>query len=163
MLENLKKALIEALEDEYKARATYRLVIRQFGPVRPFVNIIHSEERHIQALLSLFHKYQIPIPVDNWTDLVQAPASVLEACQIGVRSEIENGQMYQRLLALTQDYPDVQRVFFNLQRASQAHHLPAFQRCCTRRVGNPRHHRGRGRSQNLCGRAAHRHCNRQPA
>ena len=57
MLENLESALLEALEDEYKARATYRLVINKFGQIRPFINIIQSEERHIQALLPLFRKY----------------------------------------------------------------------------------------------------------
>ena len=136
MLENLKKALVEALDDEYKARATYRLVISKFGEIRPFINIIESEERHIKALFSLFHKYKIAIPVDNWADFVKAPDSVLEACQIGVRSEIENGQMYRRLLALTKEYPDVQRVFLNLQRASQENHLPAFQSCVERSQTN---------------------------
>ena len=34
----LKSALIEALENEHKARATYRLILRKFGPVHPFVN-----------------------------------------------------------------------------------------------------------------------------
>ncbi|MGK7896394.1 MAG: DUF2202 domain-containing protein [Xenococcus sp. (in: cyanobacteria)] len=125
MLDNLQKALVEALQDEYKARATYRLVISKFGAIRPFINIIESEERHIQALLPLFRRYEIPIPIDNWADRVTAPASVLEACQIGVQSEIENGQMYQRLLALTLDYPDVQRVFLNLQRASQMFDMSA--------------------------------------
>ena len=79
MLDNLQNALIEALQDEYKARATYRLFISKFGVIRPFVNIIESEERHIQALLSLFRRYEIPIPVDNWPEQVTAPASLSEA------------------------------------------------------------------------------------
>ncbi|MDY6899434.1 MAG: DUF2202 domain-containing protein [Cyanobacteriota bacterium] len=132
MRDNLEKALIEALNDEYKARATYSAVISKFGAIRPFTNIVESEERHIQALLSLFRKYEIPIPVDNWADIVKAPASVLEACQTGVSGEIENREMYQKLLAITPEYPDVQRVFLNLQRASQENHLPAFQRCAER-------------------------------
>ncbi len=152
MLDNLQKALVEALQDEYKARATYRLVISKFGEIRPFINIIESEERHIQALLSLFRRYEIPIPTDNWADSVIAPASVLEACQIGLQSEIENGEMYQRLLASTSDYPDVQRVFLNLQRASQDNHLTAFQRFAQRsdylgasREQNSNCDRGKGR------------------
>ena len=132
MRDNLEKVLIEALDDEYKARATYRAVISKFGEIRPFINIVQSEERHIQALLSLFRKYEIPIPVDNWADVVKAPTSVLEACQSGVRGEIENREMYQRLLAITPEYPDVQGVFLNLQRASEENHLPAFQRCAER-------------------------------
>ncbi len=132
MLESLKLALIEALEDEYKARATYRLILEKFGAVRPFINILESEERHIQALLPLFRKYRIPVPEDDWQHRVTVPNSLREACLAGVQGEIENAQMYQRLLALTQDYPDVQRVFLNLQRASQTRHLPAFQRCAER-------------------------------
>ena len=147
MLKNLESALVEALEDEYKARATYQSVINKFGQIRPFINIIQSEERHIQALLPLFQKYQISIPVDNWADRVTAPASVAEACQTGVRAEIENGEMYQRLLALTSEYSDVQRVFLNLQRASQENHLPAFQRCAEGSADAPNANftRGQGR------------------
>lgn len=161
MLEKLKEALTEALEDEYKARATYQLVLQKFGKIRPFVNILQSEERHIQALFSLFQNYQIPIPVDTWKDRVETPDSVLSACEAGVQAEIENGEMYQQLLAITEAYPDVQRVFLNLQRASQENHLRAFQRC-VQRSRNPefpvggergrRQHRGsRGcRKQRYC-------------
>ena len=157
MLENLKKALGEALDDEYKARATYRIVISKFGKIRPFVNILESEERHIRALLSLFRKYKLSIPADNWTDSVKAPASVSEACQLGVQAEIENGEMYQRLLALTVDYPDVQRVFFNLQRASQENHLRAFQRCAAP-SGNSNFYGGKRRRQHHASRGGHRGC-----
>lgn len=134
MFESLRRALIEALEDEYKARATYRLILDQFGAVRPFVNIVESEERHIQALLPLFQKYHIPIPVDDWVERVTLPPTLLAACQAGVQAEIENAAMYKRLLDLTVGYPDVQRVFLNLQHASQANHLTAFQRCVERQT-----------------------------
>ncbi|MGV2829353.1 ferritin-like domain-containing protein [Myxosarcina sp. GI1(2024)] len=168
MLENLERALVEALEDEYKARATYRLVINKFGQIRPFINILESEEGHIQALLSLFQKYQIPIPVDNWAEKVTVPASVLEACQIGVEAEIENGEMYRRLLAVTEEYPDVRRVFSNLQRASQENHLRAFQRRAEQLADitasperqNANFTRGKGRRQHHggCGGRRHRYC-----
>lgn len=57
MIEQLKQALMEALMDEYKARATYRLILARFGSIHPFVNIVESEERHIRALVPLFQKY----------------------------------------------------------------------------------------------------------
>lgn len=128
----LERALIEALHDEYKARATYRLIIQKFGAIRPFVNILESEQRHIRALTALFEKYAIALPTDDWDTRVTVPDSVQEACQQGVEAEIENGAMYQRLLSVTQAYPDVQAVFLNLQRASQENHLRAFQRCAER-------------------------------
>lgn len=45
-----RAALDHALDDEYRARATYRAVLARFGLVRPFVNIVESEGRHIEAL-----------------------------------------------------------------------------------------------------------------
>ena len=42
MLEALALALNESLQDEYKARATYRAIIQAFGPVRPFINIVEA-------------------------------------------------------------------------------------------------------------------------
>lgn len=128
MRQNLETALNEALQDEYKACATYRLVIEKFGPVRPFINILAAEERHIQALLPLFRRYHLPIPVNTWGDRLTIPLTLREACLAGVQAEIENGEMYHRLLQMTQGYGDVQRVFLNLQRASQQNHLRAFQR-----------------------------------
>jgi hypothetical protein len=132
MIQILEQALIEALDDEYKACATYQRVIDLFGEIRPFINIIEAEKRHIQALLPLFRKYGFSIPEDLWSNQVESPNSVLEACQAGVEAEIENAEMYDRLLAATKDYADVQQVFKNLQRASQENYLIAFRRCVER-------------------------------
>lgn len=43
------KAQSEAIEDEYRARATYRKIIERFGPVRPFINIVEGENRKRNA------------------------------------------------------------------------------------------------------------------
>ncbi len=129
---HLTNALVEALNDEYKARATYQYVINTFGPVRPFVNIVEAESKHIGALVDLFHKYKIPVPQDTWEQRINKPESIEAACKAAVAAEIENAEMYNRLLKETIDYPDIQRVMRNLQRASAENHLPAFQRCLTR-------------------------------
>ena len=141
MSEILSNALIEAINDEYKARATYRLVISQFGEIRPFINIVEAESRHIDALLPLFEKYNITVPEDDWASRIEIPSSILEACHVGVESEIENAEMYNRLLESTIEYPDVQAVLIQLQRASKENHLPAFQRC-VEREGNQGEGRG---------------------
>ncbi len=122
-------ALREALDDEYKARATYRAVIAAFGPVRPFVNIVEAEQRHIDALLALFAARGWTAPSDIWADRVETPENIEAACRDGVEAEIENGEMYDRLLAAAADDPEVIRVFRRLQAASQDNHLPAFRRC----------------------------------
>jgi len=132
MSTTLVAVLSEAIDDEYKARAIYQLVIEKFGEIAPFSNIVKAEGRHIEALLMLFRKYNISVPEDNWASRVEVPSSILAACETGVAAEIENAAMYDRLLEATGQYPDVQNVLKNLQRASQENHLPAFQRCVAR-------------------------------
>jgi hypothetical protein len=124
-------ALREALDDEYRAWATYDQVIKDFGQVRPFINIRDAEARHIQALCSLFNSYNIAMPKNNWPGQVERYNTLQEACKAGVVAEIENGAMYNRLLKST-DRDDILRVFRNLQKASQQRHLVAFKRCVVR-------------------------------
>lgn len=125
---DLNNYLTSAINDEYKARDTYRAVIDKFGQVRPFSNIIKSEEQHIRLLANLFNTYGLPVPSDTVGGL-PAPASLGDACRVGVQAEIDNAKMYDRLLNGTDKYSDVQAVFRQLQSASLNQHLPAFQRC----------------------------------
>ena len=131
MTERTVAALSEALEDEYKARATYAKVIETFGPVRPFINIVEAEGRHASALIRQFKRLGLQVPEDNWAGKVQAPPSLAAACADAVTGEIENAAMYDRLLAAVDD-PVVRDVLLNLQDASQNRHLPAFKRCLAR-------------------------------
>jgi hypothetical protein len=137
-------ALLEALDDEYKAVATYEQVITDFGPIRPFVNIIEAERRHIEALRGLFDRYQLAMPANPWPGTMPKFKSVADACAAGVEGEIENAAMYERLIDAT-NHPDIIDVFENLRRASQDNHLPAFRRCTQRDHDNPEHQEGHGR------------------
>jgi hypothetical protein len=128
----LRERLTEALDDEYKSRASYRRVIETFGPVRPFVNIVEAEQRHVLALISLFEAYGLAVPGDDWPSRVAEPATVEEACRAAVEAEKANMAMYDRLLAATPE-SDVRRVLTQLQSASRDRHLPAFERCLVRR------------------------------
>lgn len=131
---NTIDALSEALEDEYRAHATYCKVIQTFGPVRPFVNIVEAEERHANALLALFRAFGVEPPEDDWAGRIAAPPTLAEACRMGVEAEIENAAMYDRLLEQIRD-PRARQVMRHLQRASQERHLPAFRRCLERESG----------------------------
>ena len=124
-------ALLEALDDEYRAVATYEQVIADFGPTRPFTNIIESERRHIEALRALFERYDLEVPANPWRGAAPAYDSVPDACAAGAAGEIDNAAMYERLIDAT-DHVDIIEVFENLQRASQENHLPAFRRCAER-------------------------------
>jgi hypothetical protein len=134
--------LSAALDDEYLARATYAQVIADFGDVRPFSNIVEAEGRHIEALVGLFERYGVPVPPDPWPGRVPRYGSLDDACIAGVAAEIENGELYERLLAGT-GRSDILAVYRNLQEASQQRHLPAFRRCVERGgSGSPGEGRG---------------------
>lgn len=122
------QALRDALDDEYRAWATYDQVIRDLGPERPFINIRDAEARHIEALRALFVRYGLEAPENTWPGRVPRYASRREACEAGVAAEIANVDLYKRLQRST-DRADILQVFSNLQRASQERHLQAFQRC----------------------------------
>lgn len=140
----LGQVLNAALLDEYKARDTYRKIIDTFGAVRPFVNIVEAEQRHIEFLLPLYQKYDIPLPPEPDPEQIVVPDSLIEACEMGVAAELENIAMYDRLIEMT-DLDDVVEVLQRLQAASRDNHLPAFQRC-VERGGETGNGRGRGRA-----------------
>jgi len=125
-----KDALQMALDDEYKAYATYEAVIAKFGSTRPFSMIIRAEELHISSLKALFDKYGLTVPVNPYTGKVTAPASLTASCQTGVDAEISNADLYKsELLPKVTEYEDIALVFNNLMSASENKHLPAFEKC----------------------------------
>ncbi len=135
--EKTRSMVLEALNDEYKARAFYRLVIKTFGPVKPFSHIVEAENTHARALERLCRRYEIPLPPDEWDRTLQPPSSILEACRISVQGEIENIAMYDRFLGKT-DNPEIRTLFQRLQARSRDAHLPAFERCVAGDEGTER-------------------------
>ena len=121
------RALNEALDDEYRAFATYQQVLADFGKVQPFNNILAAEGHHIEALRTLFARYGLSMPENPWPGKVDSYAGLQAACDAGVAAEIANAEIYQRLLQST-ERPDILTVFRNLHDASQQRHLLAFQR-----------------------------------
>lgn len=122
------QALKDTLDDEYKSYETYAQVIRDFGEVRPFINIVQAEARHYTALLSLFEKHGVAPPNNQWAGRVPRFSSVKEACVAAIQGEIDNVKLYDRALESTQR-PDILAVYQALRSASHDRHLPAFQRC----------------------------------
>ncbi|MEJ2738102.1 MAG: DUF2202 domain-containing protein [Anaerolineae bacterium] len=122
------EALRIALEDEYKAWSVYEQVIADFGAVRPFTQIQKAEEKHIDALVTLFERYGLEVPANEVAGTVPSFDTLADACEAGVQAEIDNAALYDQLFDLV-DNPDLIRVFTSLQQASQTKHLPAFERC----------------------------------
>jgi hypothetical protein len=126
--EGFSTALLEALQDEYRARSRYAKVLERFGPVWPFAAIAAAEQRHVDALLALFQRYGIPVPPDSWPARVTYPPTLAAACAAGVAGEIDNIALYDRLLRQVRQ-ADIRQTFVHLQRASRESHLPAFRSC----------------------------------
>jgi hypothetical protein len=122
------EALQKALDDEYKAWATYEQVIADFGAVRPFTQIQKAEESHIDALVRLFDRYGLEVPANEYVGSLPSFDTLAEACAAGVQAEIDNAALYDQLFDGVEN-PELIRVFTSLQQASQTKHLPAFERC----------------------------------
>ena len=112
----IKDALVEALagkDGEYAARATYDAVLKKYGNVQPYANLIRAEGRHINALKRQMQKYGVAIPKDTFMGKVKAPVSLKEAAMEGVAGEMKNVAMFDELLPKVKQYPDLHRVFTN--------------------------------------------------
>ncbi|MEJ2212111.1 MAG: hypothetical protein P8129_24200 [Anaerolineae bacterium] len=126
--ESEAEALSMALQDEYKAWAVYDQVIADFGAARPFTSIQKAEESHIAALVTLFERYDLEVPENEWPGDVPSFDALADACAAGVQAEIDNAALYDELFSMV-DNADIIQVFTSLQQASETRHLPAFERC----------------------------------
>jgi hypothetical protein len=122
------QAMIDAINDEYRARAYYSAVIEQFGPVQPFRNVVQAEDRHVQLWENLFVQYGLPVPEDTFAGNMTVPDRLVDACRGGVDAELADANMYEDFLT-TLDDPLLLNVFERLRRVSLDNHLVAFQRC----------------------------------
>ena len=124
-----RAALLEALADGRKAEATYAAVLARFGAVEPFLGIVEAERRDQAALLRLFRAHQIEVPPNPYQGAPPiTPATLPEACALGVNIESATVTLYDRLLSQVRER-EVRMVFRRLQEASRSHHLPAFRAC----------------------------------
>ena len=129
--ESVETALLEALigpEGEYAAYASYAAVLEEYGDVEPYATIADAELRHIEALQRLLDKYGVEHPTVNpYLGTIEAPMDLESAALAWADGEIANVELYDELLAEVEEFSDINRVFLNLQFASQEAHLPAFQ------------------------------------
>ncbi|MEZ5217310.1 MAG: DUF2202 domain-containing protein [Ilumatobacteraceae bacterium] len=128
----LASILDQAMAEERLAVATYQAVLDEFGNVASFSNIVRSETRHVSSLQTVADRYGIDVS-DALPGDVTVPATLADAYDLGIAVEIEDGDLYDTLIArmdaadIADDFPDVIRVFENLQAASLDKHLPAFE------------------------------------
>ncbi len=121
----LEEMLNYAIDDEFAARAEYEMIMEEYGEIRPFSNIIRSEETHIALLEPLFVQYGYELPSDSSASHVLLPESLQNAFEIGIEAEIANIAMYVSFLA--GELPDDVRVVFERLKAGSENHLIAFE------------------------------------
>lgn len=129
--ETLQRVLEIALDDERKSEATYQAVIDRHGSVRPFVNIIEAERRHVEAVIALMQARGWAIPANRWAGQIKSSDTIGQACRDGIVAEQENIALYDRILPTIKDQ-EAREVLERLQSASRDRHLPAFERCAAR-------------------------------
>lgn len=113
-------------DGEYAAAALYQAVIDEYGPVEPYVSIKEGEERHIDALTRQLERRGFDVPENPYLSVVSAPADLQSAAEAWAEGEIANVEMYDDLIAQTDD-ESLLRVLENLRRASLESHLPLFE------------------------------------
>jgi len=128
--DQVKAAVEEALQDEYRGEAMYSSVLKAYGDLRPFSNVVRAERQHATFLEDLLKARDLAVPRRREA-VVEAPgfASVQGACRAAVEFETRNAALYDRLIAAGPLPDDVKQVFDHNRMASRDHHKPAFERC----------------------------------
>lgn len=129
-------ALSTASTTEQGANAIYHAVMERFGDVQPFSSVSDAEDQHIATLAQLATRYGVALPSGPFTG-ASAPATLADACQVGVNTEQNIVAMYTQLLSDVSGHADLTRAFSNLQAAARDSHLPAFQRCVSGTTTTP--------------------------
>lgn len=124
---SVENMLTYALQDEYLAKAEYDAVIENYGKIRPFTNIVLSEEQHISLLKPFFEKYNVKLPEDNSNKYIFVPDNLTDTFKLEVKTEVNNIAMYEKFLSQKDIPEDLKLVFEALKNASE-NHLRAFER-----------------------------------
>jgi hypothetical protein len=118
-----------AAGDEYLAHGEYATIIKKFGNLRPYSNIIKAEEQHLDWLRTEYKARGLAFPSDGSAPYVVAPADLKSAAQAGVDAEIANIDMYRVFLSRPElsrsENASAKTLFDQLMRASE-NHLRAF-------------------------------------
>ncbi|MBB4196309.1 hypothetical protein CCR94_05640 [Rhodoblastus sphagnicola] len=128
-----RQAVVTALDDEYRAQAFYRAVLRKFPHALPFSRFVEAEARHAAALTGILDAYGLEAPpnvhIDSAEISASAPATLAGACEAAAAAEIRNDRLYAEvLLPMVAAYPLIAAIFERLMLTSRECHLPAF-RC----------------------------------
>lgn len=128
---NAEKAAWEALMSpvgEYAAYATYDAIVQKYGQVEPYSTILRSEQMHINALTRQLQRYGLSVPANPYQGKITLPGDLKSIANAEAQTEIDNADLYTRLMAQAGGDAQLQRVFTNLQSASRDVHLVLFKK-----------------------------------
>ena len=118
-----------AAEDEYLAHGEYAAIMKKFGSMRPYTNIMAAEAQHLSWLRDEYKSRGLSFPSDESAAHVVVPMDLKSAAQTGVDAEIANIAMYESFLSRPElsrtENATVKDLFERLKRASE-NHLQAF-------------------------------------
>lgn len=144
----VEEMLTYAIQDEYLARAEYKVIMDAYGEQRPFINIMKAEGVHVQRLLPLFTAHGVTVPEDTALEHTVKPDSLAAAYEAGVTAEVNNIAMYEAFLKQSDLPDDVRAVFEALTRAS-GNHLRAFEQNANKQgMGSQNRAAGKGQQNN---------------
>ena len=108
--DNVKSALDKAIASEYDNYNYYTEAVKKFGPVKPFIMVLRSEEQHISALKSVYDKYGIKAPEAGISAKVQIADTIEDACADAADREDATSALYQDELlpVVSNKYPDIE-------------------------------------------------------
>lgn len=128
LTESERLALDEALDNEYRAWATYDRVALDFADAPQFEQLRDIEAGHIAELQDLCARYGLSVPQNRWLGNVPRYGSVCEACEAGADAASADSALYARLRSSTQR-ADILEVFRRLEADAGSQKLRALQRC----------------------------------
>jgi len=138
------EALLFMREEEKLARDVYLTLGEEWPELAIFTNIATSEQKHMDAVLNLLGKYELPDPSEDkeigefynedlqsfYSSLVErGKESLVDALNVGVEIEEKDISDLQGYLSITKK-EDISQVFENLLDGSNRH-LDAFNRNLT--------------------------------
>ncbi|QGU96318.1 hypothetical protein GOM49_15530 [Clostridium bovifaecis] len=114
-----EKMLRYALEDEYIKRTRYELISEKFKIEEPFYSMSKSETCSILKLLTLFSKYNVPVPADKSLEYIKTPKNLLEGYNLSIKGEENNAAMYDKFLRNDTLNDDIKLAFTKLRNISK--------------------------------------------
>lgn len=115
----VEKMLRYALEDEYIKRTRYEMISEKFKIEEPFYTLSKTETSSMLRLISLFSKYNVPVPEDKSIEYIKMPKTLLEGYTLSVKGEENNIAMYERFIEDNALNEDVKEIFSKLRDVSK--------------------------------------------